>query len=443
MANEFLTPNMSLVVPIVSVAPGPDWASDLNASLTILDQHSHQPGSGVQINPTAIDINANLPFNNNNATLLRTSRFFNQTAILSLPTDLGCLYEAVNELYYNDGVGNVVKITNMGSVVGSAGTITGLPSGTASAAYVAGSGTFVFQQATSTAANIDAGSLVLRYPGSYPSPAGNGIVIRVPSSISSLYSFTLPALPTLGSNAFIVTSTVGVMSTVVVDGVGLIISGGILQLNPGGITTADIGNGQVTGAKIASATITNANIASMTILGSNILNGTIGGGQIANGTILGTNIASATITGSNVASNTIAETNLVIKPSTSPAAIGDVAYNNVSSGTFSTSSTSPVGITNANVSLATHGSPVAIKFFPNGTFSNPSFLNQNTAAVAYLILTRNSTVIQTTLIPNQVAWSLEFIDVVAAGTYNYIMSAVSPGTGTLQVYYYSLLAWEL
>lgn len=219
MATNYLTPNMFLVVPIPNQEPGPDWATDLNASLTILDQHSHAPGSGVLITPTAININADLPFNNaNNVTGLRSVRFFPQTIALSDPTDLGCIYEAGVDLYYNDGNGNQIRITQSGSVAGAAGTITGLPSGTASASYQSGSGTFQFQQATSTAANIDVASVIIRYPGSYPTPSGNAIVLEAPSSLASSYQIVLPSLP---SQTNVMTlSAAGIISSVTYDFIG-------------------------------------------------------------------------------------------------------------------------------------------------------------------------------------------------------------------------------
>lgn len=197
MSNTFITPNMSLIVPAVDVDPGPDWANSINASLTILDQHSHVPGSGVLITPAAININTDLTFSSNNAIGLRSSRYTIQSSALSGASDIACFYSSGvdGDAFYNDGLGNQIRITQSGSVAGSAGTITGLPSGTASASYQSASGTFQFQQATATGANIDVASVIIRYPGSYPTPSGNAIVIEAPTSLSSLYSLTLPALP--------------------------------------------------------------------------------------------------------------------------------------------------------------------------------------------------------------------------------------------------------
>lgn len=221
MASSFLTPNMSLVVPVVGQEFGPSWASDLNSSLVIVDAHSHLPGSGVQITPAAININADLSFNSiNNAINLRSLRFAVQGASLSLASDLSCLYSSpssTGDLWFNDGSGNQIRITQSGTVAGSSGTITGLPSGTASASYQSGSGTFQFQQATSTAANIDVGSLIVRYPGSYPTPSGNAIIIEAPSSLSSLYALVLPQLPV--STSLLSLDTVGNITTNAIDAV--------------------------------------------------------------------------------------------------------------------------------------------------------------------------------------------------------------------------------
>lgn len=110
------TPNMGLVLPDVSVTPGPAWASLLNAEAIVIDAHTHLTGSGVPIVPGAININADLPYNQNNATTLRTIRFFNNPTFSPTGTDLGCLYEVNKELYYRDGVGNAIQLTLNGQI---------------------------------------------------------------------------------------------------------------------------------------------------------------------------------------------------------------------------------------------------------------------------------------------------------------------------------------
>lgn len=189
MPNTTLSPNMNLPIPTVSVDPGPDWAQNINASLTIVDSHNHSPGEGALINPNGMDINIDLPFNGHNATTLRSTRFTPQAAPLSgSGADIGCLYESGVDLYYNDGNGNQVRLTSSGSIVGTAGSIGGLPSGTASASY--SSPTFTFQSATSTPAFLATGPLII----GYPSPGSATITISPTNGQASNYSLNLPAV---------------------------------------------------------------------------------------------------------------------------------------------------------------------------------------------------------------------------------------------------------
>lgn len=196
---------MNLVIPGVGTEVGPTWALDLNSSLSIIDEHNHSIGQGVQIQPNGLNINSDLPFNSNNATLLRSTRFTPQSAALNLGTDLGCVYVVNNELYYNDVTGgHQIAITNNGSVNAGAGSIGGLPSGTASATFSAG--TFVWQSATATAANMDAGSYVFRNS----TANSKGLTLSPPSAMAANYGVTLPALP--ASQSFMTIDTSGNMS---------------------------------------------------------------------------------------------------------------------------------------------------------------------------------------------------------------------------------------
>lgn len=188
--SVLISPNMGLPVPVVSQEPGPNWAQDINASLSIVDGHDHSPGSGVQITPAGLNINADLPFNNNNLTLCRSARFQSQSAALSGVADLGCLYVVSADLYFNDGAGNQIRLTQSGSIVGTAGSITGLPSGTASAAFAAG--TFTFQSATNTPATMAVGPLVIGAAAASPKT----VTLSPSLSQAANYALTFPtALP--------------------------------------------------------------------------------------------------------------------------------------------------------------------------------------------------------------------------------------------------------
>lgn len=189
-----ITPDMSLPLPVVGEQDGPEWAENLNSCLTIIDGHTHTSGSGVPITPDAIDINADVAFNDNNAISLRTSRYTSQAAPLALLADLACVYVVSGELYYNDLDGNQVKLTDAGAPAGGAGTITGLPSGTASAAF---SGTtFSFRSATNTPASMNVGPVKIRQAVLN----GFGVTLTPAVAQAADYSVTLPAaLPSVAS----------------------------------------------------------------------------------------------------------------------------------------------------------------------------------------------------------------------------------------------------
>lgn len=190
MSDVNISTNMSMPVPIASQTDGPDWAQDVVSCFDIIDQHSHSSGKGVPITPDAININSDLTFAGFNAINLKSVRFSPQGVALAGASDLGCLFEVGVDLYYRDGVGNTVRITQGGAVSGATGTITGLPSGTASASF--SGATFTFQSATSTPAAINAGS----YKIGRQDTSGFGVTLQASGSLPANYSLTMPlALP--------------------------------------------------------------------------------------------------------------------------------------------------------------------------------------------------------------------------------------------------------
>jgi hypothetical protein len=240
MADTVSSPNMSMPVPVVGVDPGPQWATDLNSCLGILDQHDHSPGLGVQITPNGLNINAALTMGGN---FLTEVAGVTLSAQLSPPAN-GTVYLSGSDLYYVDGVGNNIRMTQSGSVAGSAGTITGLPSGTASASYSAG--TFVFQASTNTGAVIDGGSFILRNNAAL----SKGLTLSPPNAMGADYSLVLPALPV--STKFLSLDSSGNISAVwAVDNTTLEISTNSLQIKAGGVGTPQLADGSVTKEKQA------------------------------------------------------------------------------------------------------------------------------------------------------------------------------------------------
>lgn len=195
MADVDISPNMNLPVPQVNREIGPDWATDYNACMQRIDQHDHASSNGVPISQDGINLTPSaltfdsLDFGGSNAFDLRTVKFLPQTSTPALPTDVGCLTEVGVDLYYIDGAGNPIRLTQGGSIVGTAGSITGLPSGTASASYAGG--TFTWESATNTAANMDAGSYVYRNA----SAGSFGLTLNPPNAMTSDFDVFLPEIP--------------------------------------------------------------------------------------------------------------------------------------------------------------------------------------------------------------------------------------------------------
>lgn len=234
MANSYLSTNMSLPVPVVGQDPGPDYAGNVNSSLTLIDAHDHSSGKGVQVTPAGLNINADLPVNGNNFTLTRSVRFQGQSAVFSAAADIGCLYEVLGELYYRDGSSNNVKITNNGNVAGAAGSIAGLVS-PASANYVSAQSVFVWQSAASTPANMDAGSYIFRNI----TANSKGITLSAPSALATNYSLVLPAIP--GVQSFMTLDASGNMAAPwTVDNSTTAISANHIIVKSGGITPTQL-----------------------------------------------------------------------------------------------------------------------------------------------------------------------------------------------------------
>lgn len=202
-----ISPNMNLVIPSVGLEAGPEYATDINNSLDIIDSHNHAPGSGVPIDPTGLNINADLEINSNNLTEVRSVRLDEQSAAISDAADLGCVYNVDGDLYYNDALGNQIQITANGAVAGTPGSISNLVS-PASASYVAANGTFVWESDVNTPASLDAADVTIRKPVAN----GAGITLSAPVAIAADYDIVLPALPA-ASAALLIDSSGNITTT--------------------------------------------------------------------------------------------------------------------------------------------------------------------------------------------------------------------------------------
>lgn len=188
MATVINSPNMNLPVPVVGQESGPQYASDVNGCFSILDQHNHSAGSGVQINPSGININAALAFNGNFAISSAGMVF---SPLLSTPASTNTIYDKAGNLFFVDNLGNDIQLTISGGVAGTPGSIANLVP-PASASYVSANDTFVWQSGTGIAANMDLASLLLR---NITPNSTFALTLQPPSSLAANYSLTLPSLP--------------------------------------------------------------------------------------------------------------------------------------------------------------------------------------------------------------------------------------------------------
>ncbi len=247
-----ITTNMGMDLPVPSVTLGPAWAAKDVAAFQVVDAHDHSPGKGPQIPSSGLAINADLTFAGNNATNLRSARLASQTAVLAVATDLGCVVNVNGDLYWNNGSGTPVQLTSGSSIVGTAGSITGLPSGSAGVAYTPSTGTYAFSQASNSAAIVDHGPLVIRDTAI----SALGITIRSPVSLAGAYSLTLPTALPAANNSLVARTTAGAESYVVADGSTVAVAAGTLGVVAGGIGTTQLAALGVTTAKIAALNVT-------------------------------------------------------------------------------------------------------------------------------------------------------------------------------------------
>lgn len=365
-----LTPNMNLPVPVVGQELGPQYATDINSCMSVLDGHTHTPGSGVYITTSALNINADLTFNSNRAKGLKSVVMDAQSSPLSGVTpDLGALYVAGVDLYYNDENGNQVRITQNGGVVGSPGTITGLVS-PASASYVAADSTFVWQSDVNTPANMDFASAILRNL----TANSFGLTLNPPAAMGSDYSLVLPQLPvtnprvlTVDTSGNITPSAAPGTGTTIADvlpGYGLTPSGAILAY---GGASAPSGYLLCDGASVLRATYP----ALFTAIG------------VAYGTVDGTHFNVPDLRGQFLRGVTGASPNDPDASSRTAMATGGNTGNNV--GSIQSDTTDLLGHTHleqapASVALTGHTvmAPVAVTAIVNNTATENSTLGPST-----------------------------------------------------------------
>jgi hypothetical protein len=379
------TPNMNLTLPIVNVTPGPQYANQEVSCFTLIDEHDHTANKGVAIPTNGLNINGNLPMNNFGLTDTSRVTFTSQ---LSTPTNQSVYVSGV-DLYYVDGGGNNVRITQSGSVTGATGTITGLPSTppkSASAAFVDADNSFKFQSDSNIAAIIDCRDLWLRNS----TASSYKMVVSVPS-LGADTSIVLPARPG-STNILTMDSTGNMVANYIVDNSTIEVSSNTLQVK----------------------TITASNIANATITQTQMANNSIGTSQIINANVTRAKLAAV---GEQISSN---------------------------SGTFTTTNAVATDVTNLTVTITTTGRPVMLMLL-GGTLRITGTSGTEWATVG-LIRDVVNTVTSYTFGLNDIrvpASSVNAVDVIAAGTYTYKVTLQTILSCPASVISARLLAYEL
>ena len=185
MANYTTTPNLDLYLPTPETDPDPDWATLLNANFVNIDANCFS--SGYPVPSEYININADLPFNNFRATLVKAIDFVNLGATLS---DLNALYVKGGNLYFNDGAGNRIQLTANGALnISTGGTITGLVS-PAQASFSGGNFTWLSNTTGPVYASMLSGPVIVFAASGTPS---YGVMLQSPVLAASV-TLTLPTV---------------------------------------------------------------------------------------------------------------------------------------------------------------------------------------------------------------------------------------------------------
>jgi hypothetical protein len=131
----------ALAKPAVGTTTGPQWATDLNTSIDAVDGHDHSSNKGIRITPAAINISADLEYNQNSAIELKNVVF---DSTVTASSTAYSLYQYNGNLFFRDGSGTAIQMTITGTVNSGAGSISGMTGTQAQASYSDSAKTFHF-----------------------------------------------------------------------------------------------------------------------------------------------------------------------------------------------------------------------------------------------------------------------------------------------------------
>ena len=285
----------ALEKPAVGIDAGPGWATAINNSIDAVDNHDHSSSKGIRITPAAVNINADLEYNQNSATELKNVVFNSTVAASSTNYSL---YQSSGNLFFRDGSGTAIQMTITGTVNSGAGSIAGMSGTDAGASYTDGSKTFNF---FTDSANVDYGKMahadLLLYKFSDDNSADTDYVIIAANAGVSGASGTIYVPSENGT--FLTTNTSYATSAI---NVATSASNYPINLKPHGTGHVVIGNAGATGKLTSNGAFdlildTNSGTNSSTISITDAANGNIS--FIPNGTgeiVVGSGSATGKIT---------------------------------------------------------------------------------------------------------------------------------------------------
>ena len=117
---------MNLTLPVPTVEIGPAWATELVTALNAIDAHDHTNGKGKLIPVSALNINADLNYFSFSATNLLSIKLVPQIAPLTGITNAASIYVVGGNLFYTNGSGSSVQLTNGAFLAPAPGSVNSL-----------------------------------------------------------------------------------------------------------------------------------------------------------------------------------------------------------------------------------------------------------------------------------------------------------------------------
>jgi len=117
MSTQFMILNL----PVPTVTLGPAWAEELNVALELIDSHDHSANKGVKVKPNGMNINDNLDIQENELENVSALELFDLSVALSGISNANKVHAVSGNLYFTNGSGTAVQITDGGAIVSSPG----------------------------------------------------------------------------------------------------------------------------------------------------------------------------------------------------------------------------------------------------------------------------------------------------------------------------------